>query len=343
MTQTGGVPPYQDLPRARPVLAPRRATRGRPVSVPVPVPPRVAPPQERVWRPSGTVDLLATLAPLRRGAGDPTFRLTPDGAVWRTAPAPPGPATYRLAFEAGAIWMTAWGPGAEWVLDGLPGLLGDAHGCSGLRLDSRLLRDAAARHAGLRTPATGLVMEALAAAVLEQKVTGRQARQSWRELLQRYGERAPGPAPDGMRVAPAAEVWRRIPSWDWHAAGVDAKRAQALVSAARVAERLEACVGMAREDAERRLCSVPGIGVWTAAEVAQRALGDCDAVSFGDFRVPALVGWALSGRPVDDAGLARLLEPYRPHRYRVVRLVELSGFRKPRFGPRVTTADHRAI
>jgi 3-methyladenine DNA glycosylase/8-oxoguanine DNA glycosylase len=298
--------------------------------------------QERRWRSSTPVDVLATLAPLRRGSGDPTFRLAADSAaVWRTAPTPEGPATYRLTATGDGVSMTAWGRGATWVLDRLPTLLGDRHGCEALRLDRPLLREAVARHAGLRTPATGLVFEALAAAVLEQKVTGRQARQSWRELLRWYGEPAPGPAPPG--VVPPAQVWQQVPSLDWHRAGVDGKRAQALVSAARVAGRLEESVGMCRDDAQRRLRAVPGIGVWTVAEVAQRALGDCDAVSFGDFHVPAFVGWALLGRPVDDAGLARLLEPYRPHRYRVVRLLELSGFRKPRFGPRATIADHRAM
>lgn len=299
--------------------------------------------RERVWRSSRPVQVAPTLAPLRRGSGDPTFRTTSDGAVWRTAPTPEGPASYRLSGSGDTVRMHAWGRGARWVLDRLPELLGEGHRCEALRLDGALLRNASARHPGLRTPATGLVFEALAAAVLEQKVTGRQARQSWRDLLRWYGEPAPGPAPAGMRVAPPAAVWRQVPSWDWHRAGVDGKRAQALLSAARVAARLEECVEMGREEAERRLRAVPGVGVWTAAEVAQRALGDCDAVSFGDFHVPAFVGWALLGRPVDDAGLARLLEPYRPHRYRVVRLLELSGFRTPRFGPRVTIADHRAI
>ena len=70
---------------------------------------------------------------------------------------------------------------------------------------------------------------------------------------------------------------------------------------------------------------LPGIGVWTCAEVRFRAHGDADAVSFGDYHVAKNVGWALTGEEVDDDGLAELLEPYRPHRYRVQRLVELAG------------------
>ena len=99
---------------------------------------------------------------------------------------------------------------------------------------------------------------------------------------------------------------------------------------------------MSREDAYARLTAVPGVGEWTAAEVAVRALGDTDAVSVGDYHLAGLVGWALVGRPLDDAGMVELLEPWRPHRARVVRLVELSGVAKPRFGPRMAVQDHRA-
>jgi 3-methyladenine DNA glycosylase/8-oxoguanine DNA glycosylase len=113
--------------------------------------------------------------------------------------------------------------------------------------------------------------------------------------------------------------------------------------AAQVAGRLEETVDMDPAEAERRLRAVSGIGVWTAAEVAQRALGDGDAVSFGDYHLPAFIGWAMLGRPVDDDGMAELLEPFRPHRYRVIRLLECSGFTMPRFGPRMTIQDHRAI
>ena len=82
--------------------------------------------------------------------------------------------------------------------------------------------------------------------------------------------------------------------------------------------------------------SLPGVGVWTAAEVAQRAFGDADALSVGDYHIPKMIGWTLIGRAVDDAGMLELLEPMRPHRHRVVRLLEVSGLaREPRRGPRL--------
>jgi 3-methyladenine DNA glycosylase/8-oxoguanine DNA glycosylase len=299
---------------------------------------------ETVWRPRLPVDVGRTLASLRRGSGDPTHRVERPGAVWRTTRTDAGPATYRLTQRGPhEVHCQAWGPGEEQAIAGMADLLGGRDDPTGFEPDHPLLRDTAARHPGIRIPRTARVLETLVPTVLEQKVTGQQARASWRWLMRRYGEPAPGPAPDGMRVPPSAEVWRRVPSWDWHRAGVDPARSKTVVRAAQVAGRLEESVGMAPDDAARRLCAVPGIGVWTAAEVAQRALGDGDAVSFGDYHLPSFVGWALAGSPVDDDGMAALLEPYRPHRYRAIRLLECSGFAMPRFGPRLTIQDHRAI
>ena len=297
---------------------------------------------ETVWRPRLPVDVRRTLAPLRRGAADPCHRVV-DDAVWRTTRALTGAATYRL-IQRGVheVHCSAWGAGAVEVVAGLADLLGGRDSADGFDPAHPRLQDLHRRHPGLRVPRTGRVFEALVPAVLEQKVTGKQARSSWCELLRRFGEPAPGPAPEGMRVPPPAEVWRRVPSWEWHRAGVDPQRSRTIVAAARVASRLEESVGMTAGDAARRLSAVPGIGPWTVAEIAQRALGDADAVSVGDYHLSSFVGWALAGRPLDDDGMLDLLAPWRPHRYRVIRLLECSGFAKPRFGPKLTIYDHRA-
>ena len=302
-----------------------------------------APAAATTWRPRRPVDVRRTLAPLARGRADPTHRVEPDGTLWRTTWTEAGAATYRLRQRGlHEVGCTAWGPGAERVVAGLADLLGGRDSCEGFEPRHRLLADAHARHPGLRVPRTGRVVEALVPAVLEQKVTGRQARAAFRTLVLRYGAPPPGPAPAGMRVPPPAEVWRRVPSWEWHRAGVDPKRARTVGEATRRAPRLEEAAGLPPADAEHRLRAVPGVGVWTAAEVAQRALGDGDALSVGDFHLSSYVGWALAGRPLDDDGMVELLEVWRPHRYRVVRLLECSGFRAPRFGPRLSIQDHRA-
>jgi 3-methyladenine DNA glycosylase/8-oxoguanine DNA glycosylase len=185
-------------------------------------------------------------------------------------------------------------------------------------------------------------MEALVPAVLEQKVTGGQAREAWRWLLRRYGEPAPGPAA-GMVVPPDPGTWRSIPSWDWHRAGVGPQRSATIVRAATVAARLEEIVGMDEPAADARLRSLPGVGAWTSAEVRQRALGHADAISLGDLHVPRLVVFALTGKVSDsDDDMLAVLEPYRGHRFRVQRICELSDVRAPRFGPRYAPHDFRA-
>ncbi|WP_019932092.1 DNA-3-methyladenine glycosylase [Nocardia sp. BMG111209] len=291
------------------------------------------------------IDLAHTLAPLRRGSGDPCHRTTADGAHWRAARMAAGPVTYRLTQQGPReIEARAWGPGAAEFLDGLSGLLCLDEDLADFEPSHPKIAEAHRRFPGLRMLRTGLVFEALVPAVLEQRVHTISARASWRSLVWRFGEPAPGPTPAPMRVPPDAETWRHIPSWVYHRANVDPQRSRTIVTAARMAGKLEQAATMTPADAVRRLCAVPGIGVWTAAEIAQRALGDPDALSVGDFHLAGIVGWTLLGRPIDDDEMVEYLEPLRPHRYRAIRLLEIAGFaHKPKFGPRTPLVDHSRI
>ncbi|HEX5811425.1 MAG TPA: DNA-3-methyladenine glycosylase 2 family protein [Pseudonocardia sp.] len=298
----------------------------------------------REWRPPYPVDPAGVLAPLRRGRGDPTWHSTDGSAVWRAGTTPDGPATTRLARRGdGTVVMHAWGPGAAWSLDGLPALLGDGDDVGSFVAHHPLVADAHRRMPGIRFCATRRVWDVLVPAVLEQKVTGTEARRSWRELCRRFGDPAPGPVPGALCLPPTPARIRAVPDWEWHRAGVDSARRRAILACAAVAHRLENACTLGGAAGRELLRRVPGIGVWTAAEVAQRAWGDPDAVSVGDFHIPALVGWALLGRPIDDAQMLQVLAPYAPQRARAVRYVELSGFRKPRFGPRYSPRDYRAM
>jgi 3-methyladenine DNA glycosylase/8-oxoguanine DNA glycosylase len=281
---------------------------------------------------------------LRRGVSDPTTRSDAAGGWWRTARTPAGPGTLHLRpLPRGGVRAAAWGTGADWLLAGLPDLLGAGDDWSGFEPSHPLLADTWRRCGGVRLGRAGLVMEMLAPAILEQKVTGVEARRAWRWLVLRHGSPPPGPAPAGMAVVPSPEQWRRVPSWDWHRAGVDASRSRTLVEAAALAPHLEKTLELGRggPSVSAVLQSLRGVGPWTAAEVAQRAHGDPDAVSVGDYHLPSVIGWALAGRPLDDDGMLEVLAPWAGHRQRVVRLVELSGAGRHRFGPRLTIADHR--
>jgi len=290
----------------------------------------------------------------RRGPRDPTLRVDDRGAIWRTSLTPDGPGTLRLTVTKRAadpsappagvlVSASAWGGGASWLLATLPDLLGGSDDPAAFQPSHPRLRDLLVQLSGLRISRTARVLEALVPAVLEQKVVGVEAHRAWRRLVAWYGSAAPGPAPAGMRVVPAAATWQAIPSWDWHRAGVEAVRARTIANAATVADRLEAICGLAAADADRMLRSLPGIGPWTSAEVRQRACGDADAVSIGDYHIPALVGWNLAGRITDDAGMLELLAPYASQRYRVTRLIELGGYGPPRRGPRMSVRDYRSL
>ncbi|MGW8781936.1 DNA-3-methyladenine glycosylase family protein [Streptomyces sp. NPDC055796] len=328
----------------------RAAVRGGRTAVPAPTgagpdAPATAGARVREWAPGRGVDLGLTLGPLRRGPGDPTFRTTPDGSVWKTSRTPQGPATLRVALApgTGTARAEAWGPGAEWMLDGLPALLGDGDDPAAFVPRHRLVHASHRRRPGLRLTRTGLVLESLIPTVLEQKVTSDEAYRAWRRLVSWYGERAPGPRaglPQGLHVMPDARTWALIPSWDWHKAGVDAKRSAAIVRCARVANRLEEAAGMELPQAAARLEAVPGIGPWTSAETLQRSNGAADALTTGDLHLPGIIGYALAGnRDADDAEMLELLAPYAGQRHRAARLILLAGRVPPRRTPKMPRTD----
>ncbi|MET9294953.1 DNA-3-methyladenine glycosylase 2 family protein [Streptomyces sp. NPDC003077] len=298
----------------------------------------------RTWAPPGPYDLRGNLGVLGRGPGDPAFAVH-GGAVWRASRTPEGPATLRVRPRAGEglIEAEAWGPGATWMLDGLPALLGAADDPTAFAPRHRLLHEAHRRNPGLRLVRTGLVMESLVPAILEQKVTAHEAYRAWRLLLQRHGEPAPGPW-ERLRVAPDPHGWALIPSWEWHRAGVDLKRSATIIRAARVARRLEEAATMDLPRASARLQAVPGIGPWTAAETLQRSNGAPDAVTVGDLHLPGIVGYALTGRRgATDAEMLELLTPYAGQRYRATRLILLSGRVPPRRAPRFPIGNIAAL
>ncbi|MCU1455997.1 MAG: hypothetical protein JWL73_89 [Actinomycetia bacterium] len=302
---------------------------------------------ERVLALPHRIDLRLTLGPVRRGTGDPSMIV--DGTrVWRATRTPEGPATLHLELDRaeGTVHAWAWGPGAGWALETLPDLVGAVDDDSALtealereerHPGQRRLRDVHRRLRGLRIPRTRAVLEALVPSILEQKVTGKEARRSYRELVRRLGEPAPGPAElvAGLMVPPSAETLASTPSWTYHQAGVEEKRALTIRRACGRAERLEQLVELPPHLAQERMMTLPGIGPWTAAEVALVAFGDPDAVSVGDYHLPHQVAWFLTDVPrSDDARMLELLEPYRGQRGRVMRLIAAGGGAAPAYGPR---------
>ncbi|MFQ4148251.1 3-methyladenine DNA glycosylase [Arthrobacter sp. LAPM80] len=304
-----------------------------------------------VWDAGGPYSLHQTLGIIGRGPADPTIRLAP-GAAWLAFNTPDGPATLGITQRGSELHARAWGPGSGCAIGSAPALLGAHDDWSGFDVPDfaetlpRLVVQARRRNPALRLPATGRMVDALVPAVLEQKVTALEARRGYASLLRKFGTTAPGAGhdpeiPPDLRVAPTPAQWVAIPSWEWHKAGVGPQRSDTVQRMLRSASGLERLAGLPAPEAAAKMQTIPGIGVWTAAEVTQRTHGDADQVAVGDYHLAAYVGWALAGKAVDDAGMLELLEPWLGHRQRVVRMLGLSGFRKPAFGPRMTVQDHR--
>lgn len=295
---------------------------------------------QRTVRPGYAVGIASMLRPLRRGPGDPTYKILGEDH-WRAVRTPQGPATLRLRQHGTEVEAEAWGEGAEWALTHVPALLGADDRPEEFHTDDPVLTTLMERFEVPRFGRTGLVMEALVPAIIEQKVTSTEAFRGFGNLVRRFGEVAPGPGADhGLRLQPSPERLRMVPSWEWLRLPVDQARSKTVLQAARVAPAVERTAGLPGEEVERRLTTIPGIGEWTVAEARQRALGDPDAVSFGDYHIAKDVGWALTNESWDDDQLRDYLERFRPHRARVVALIYRGAGKRPRRGPRMSPRTH---
>jgi 3-methyladenine DNA glycosylase/8-oxoguanine DNA glycosylase len=230
--------------------------------------------------------------------------------------------------------------------DAVAGLRDDVSGFAALAATDPVVREAFHRHSGLRLTATFRPFAHVVPVVLTQKVTGLEASRTYLALARKFGEPAPGPM-DGLMLPPDPAALAATPYWGFHRFGLEQRRADALTRVAAVAARLDACTDAA--SASVVLQSIPGIGVWTAAEVTRVAYGDPDAVTVGDYHLPNHVVYALTGDvragrrdavpgriSSADARMLEVLEPFRPQRARVVQLLLAAGHSAPRFGPRST-------
>lgn len=283
--------------------------------------------ESRVVEVGGPVELRSTLRPLTLGFG----RVAADGWL-RAMRTPDGPATLRLHRPDGAIVADAWGPGRSWVLERVGDIVGAEDHPEDFQTSHPVVSELARRHRGLRFGRTGLVFEALVYAVVSQKVTGKEAKAGLGGLMRRFSDPAPGPY--RLRLPPDPERLEEAPYHAFHDLGIERRRADILRVLAADWRRIERLAPVASIEARAHLMRYRGVGAWTAAEVTAVSHGDADAVSVGDFHLKHLVCWNLAGEERGtDERMLELLEPFRPHRGRVVRMLELES-EYPRFGPR---------
>jgi 3-methyladenine DNA glycosylase/8-oxoguanine DNA glycosylase len=285
------------------------------------------------------LDVGLTFGPLSRGRHDPSSRFA--GRDWIHAMhSPDGPVTFCVGPDpaAAVVRVQAWGPGREWVVEHAADIAGLHDRPSDFDPDDALVASLHRRLRGLRMVRLGAVYDLALATTVEQRVTTVEARRSWNGLLRRHSTSAPGDF--GLVLAPAAATLVDLPDWEWRRLGIESRRAATMRAIARDASGLARSSAAGDDALRRRLLALRGIGPWTAAHVMHFAAADADAVPVGDWHLPRHVGHALAGEArADDARMLELLEPFRPHRARVWRLLMRGVHGPPRRAPRARIHD----
>lgn len=298
---------------------------------------------------TGDIDLRATLKPIGVYSRDPTTHST-SSSFAKAVLTPDGPGTMLLRWDRlGSTTAEAWGSGASWLLDRAPhwvGLRDDLEG-----FDPTIhprIAELARRHPGIRLAAAGVIWQELLLVLLGQRVTTEEAVKSWARMVYAWGEPAPGPLE--LRLPPTPSAVASTTYVDLHRFNVERRRADAILLAARRANRLEEAATMPAAEARVRLSALPGLGPWTATSVITSSHGDPDTIVLRDYGLPTMVNHAFTGDarrvPADDGGdeiMCRHLAPWTGHRQRIVRLLFTAGLSAPRRGPRMRNPDIRRL
>ena len=297
----------------------------------------------------GDIDVANTLQMIGIYGADPTFRRGP-GMFAKAVLTPDGPGTMRLTWTgSGELAAEAWGSGAAWLLDRAPQWVGLTDDLTGFdpSLNTRIA-DLWRRHRGQRLAAIGVIWQELALVLVGQRVTTEEAARSWNRMCRTWGEPAPGPCE--LLLPPRPDVVAGLSYTDLHRVNVERRRAEAILLAAKRANRLEEAATMPVADAIERLSALPGLGVWTATATVIASHGDPDTILLRDYGMATKVNYAFTGdatRLDPDAGgdeiMCAHLEPWRGHRQRIVRLLFVAGIDPPRRGARAFNPDIRRL
>jgi 3-methyladenine DNA glycosylase/8-oxoguanine DNA glycosylase len=280
------------------------------------------------------LDLRATLRPLHG-------RFADDG-WWLAARTPDGPGSLRIRRTRTDLVGEAWGDGAGWLLARLDTICGLEDDPASFVTSDPVVSDLHRRNMGARFGRTSLVFDAVVTAICAQKVTGTEAKRAMRGLRKRFSGPAPGPN-SALTLPPDPLAMASAPYHAYHDLHLEKRRADLLRRVATRAARIDALAEEEPEEAAASLQAIPGIAVWSAAKTVEVSHGDPDQVAVGDYHFKHIVVHHLTGRDRGtDQEMLELLEPFRPHRGRVIRLLHTLGH-EPKFGPRMTPRDITAI
>lgn len=278
----------------------------------------------------GRLDLRRTLWPLHG-------RFADDG-WWMAARTPEGPGSLRVHRTKRLLLGETWGPGGGWLLARLGAIAGLDDQPETFATDHPIVSELHRRNPGLRFGRTALVFDALVTAICAQKVTGTEAKRAGRALRKRFSQPAPGPD-SSLLLPPDPEAMAAAPYYEYHELHLEKRRAELLRLVAARAVGIDSLAAMEAQEAAMSLRAIRGIAVWSAAKTIEVSHGDPDQVAVGDYHFKHIVVHHLTGRDRGtDEEMLELLEPFRPHRGRVIRLLHTLGH-EPKFGPRMTPRD----
>lgn len=275
----------------------------------------------------GQLDLTSTLVTVRAGIDDPTMHVAP-GEVWRASWTPAGPVTLHLRELGDEVIVEAWGDGAQWALEHASELVGLHDRLQGFDASSHpALLQISEGLVGLRLPRTNNLIEALLWAVATQGSSVFEAQRAYRQLVMALGVPAPGSRE--LRTPPEPGALAGATSYDLHTYGFERDRADILLRIGAQSRRLEELQSLDVQQIRQDLSTIDGLADGTVELAMLIAIGDADATPTGDQRRSREVGRVLAGEPhADDSRMLELLEPWRGHRGRVIRLIEAGASQK---------------
>jgi 3-methyladenine DNA glycosylase/8-oxoguanine DNA glycosylase len=277
-------------------------------------------------------NLRHTMSSSRMGLYDPVTQIKDDAFAFALH-TPEGHASVAVRQSPDTVDVEGWGEGAPWLTPHLRALLGLDDDASAFTPEGGVVRQLWRRFPGIHLPRFPRVFDRVVRVTLLQLVTWQEACRSWGRMVRELGEASPGPI--DVRLPPSAETLKSTPDYELIGYGIRPKQARTILRLAKYAGRIEEAAAAGPELLATRLNALSGIGPWTIAYVLGNALGYSDAVLLGDYSLHHTVAYVLAGEPrATQERMIELLEPYRGHRFRVIRLLWMNGVSAPRRGPR---------
>jgi AraC family transcriptional regulator, regulatory protein of adaptative response / DNA-3-methyladenine glycosylase II len=170
----------------------------------------------------------------------------------------------------------------------------------------------AAQRPGLRVPGAFDGFEAATRAILGQQITVIGARTLASRMAAKFGKEVDTGSEKLTHAFPCAETVATLAVDDIASLGVIAKRALALIEIARMVQskKLRLIPGSDVDATVETLCSIEGVGQWTAQYIAMRALSFPDAFPFADLGLMKALG---TKKPAEALAAAEKWRPWRAY------------------------------